>query len=223
MRTADIIAAALMVSAVAEATAQSAVGWPDAVAQLAQERSQAQACVDLLKATGDKTSILNGRIAYGGAKAAADGVIAGLTVALVQGGNPAELPKMTANLERAGAGLQEVCDDAIKAAKASEGRAWSTKPSRRQSARWSMRSRQPPARYGGATSRWKTSKSTRSKASSRPPNGPTSGRDRPEPAGAARPRPPVPSSPTLLRNGEGRAPRRSRSVPRRLPWSRASR
>jgi len=122
MRTADIIAAALMVSAVAEATAQSAVGWPDAVAQLAQERSQAQACVDLLKATGDKTSILNGRIAYGGAKAAADGVIAGLTVALVQGGNPAELPKMTANLERAGAGLQEVCDDAIKAAKASEGR-----------------------------------------------------------------------------------------------------
>src|SRR5271165_6664800 len=87
MRTADIIAAALMVSAVAEATAQSAVGWPDAVAQLAQ------ACVDLLKATGDKTSILNGRIAYGGAKAAADGVIAGLTVALVQGGNPAELPK----------------------------------------------------------------------------------------------------------------------------------
>ena len=62
------------------------------------------------------------RIAYGGAKAAADGVIAGLTVALVQGGNPADLPKMNANLEKAGAGLQEVCNDAISAAKASEGR-----------------------------------------------------------------------------------------------------
>jgi hypothetical protein len=41
-------------SAVAEAMAQSTVGWPDAVAQLAQERLQAQACVDLLRATGDK-------------------------------------------------------------------------------------------------------------------------------------------------------------------------
>jgi hypothetical protein len=122
MRTAGIIAAALMVSVVAEAVAQSAVGWPDAVGQLAQERSQAQACVDLLKTAGDKTSIVNGRIAYGGAKAAADGVIAGLTVALVQGGNPADLPKMNANLEKAGAGLQEVCNDAISAAKASEGR-----------------------------------------------------------------------------------------------------
>ena len=122
VRTADIFATALMVSGVTEAIAQSAVGWPEAVAQLAQERSQAQACVDLLKAAGDKTSILNGQIAYGSAKAAADGVIAGLTVALVQGGNPADLPKLNANLDKAGAGLQEVCDDAIKAAKGSQGR-----------------------------------------------------------------------------------------------------
>jgi len=115
-------AAALAAYAVVPAAGQPEVGWPETVAQLAQERSQAQACADVLKAAGDKAAILNGRIAYGSAKAAADGVIAGLTVTLVQGGSPADLPKTIANLEKAGAGLREVCDDAIKAAKNAEGR-----------------------------------------------------------------------------------------------------
>ncbi len=76
-----------------------------------------------MKAAGDKAAILDGRIAYGSAKAAADGAIAGLTVALVQGGNPADQPKLNANLDKAGAALQAVCDGAIKAAKkAAEGR-----------------------------------------------------------------------------------------------------
>jgi hypothetical protein len=55
------------------------------------------------------------------AKAKSDGVIAGFTVALVEGGKPEDLPKIEANLEKAGAGLQEVCDAAVKSASSASG------------------------------------------------------------------------------------------------------
>ena len=88
---------------------------------LAQERSQAETCAELLKSSGDKAAITAGRITYGAAKAKADGAIAGFTVALVEGGEPEDLPKIEANLEKAGAGLQEVCDAAVKAASSGDG------------------------------------------------------------------------------------------------------
>ena len=88
---------------------------------LTQERTQAQACVNLLKSSGDKSTITEGRITYGAAKAAADGAIAGFMIALVEGGKPEDLPRIQANLERAGTGLQEVCDAAAKAARAAAG------------------------------------------------------------------------------------------------------
>ena len=45
-----------------------------------------------------------------------DGVIAGLTTALMQGGNPESLPKVRTNLETSGQTLQTICDAAVKTA-----------------------------------------------------------------------------------------------------------
>jgi hypothetical protein len=105
----------------APAAAQSTTGWPDTIDLLAQERSQAETCAELLKSNGDKAAITAGRITYDAAKAKADGVIAGFTIALVEGGKPEELPKIEANLEKAGAGLQQVCDAAVKSASSAGG------------------------------------------------------------------------------------------------------
>jgi hypothetical protein len=43
-----------------------------------------------------------------------DGVIAGLTTTLVQGGDPNSLPTTRTSLETAGKGLKEICDAAVK-------------------------------------------------------------------------------------------------------------
>ena len=75
----------------------------------------------LLKTAGGKRSILDGQIAYDNAKAAADGVIAGLSTALVQGGKPQDFPTIQADMEEAGKGLQIVCDEAVTAARAAQG------------------------------------------------------------------------------------------------------
>jgi hypothetical protein len=44
-----------------------------------------------------------------------DGVIAGLTTALVDGGDPSSLPTARTSLATAGTGLKEICDAAMKA------------------------------------------------------------------------------------------------------------
>jgi hypothetical protein len=74
--------------------------------------------VETLKSSSDKAAVGTGRLTYGAAKSQADGVIAGLTVALVQGGKPDALPTILTSLKKAGAGLQEVCDAALKSASA---------------------------------------------------------------------------------------------------------
>jgi hypothetical protein len=112
----------LLLTPVAAYAAQTAsVGWPEMTDSLTQLRSRAQSCVEVLKSGSDKAAILAGRITYGDAKAAADGVIAGLTTTLVQGGKPATLPNVRANVEKAGVGLKEVCDAAVKTASAAPG------------------------------------------------------------------------------------------------------
>jgi hypothetical protein len=115
MRT-IILAGSLAALAAGAVRAQPAVGWPETVDRLNEQRSQAQACLELLKDSGDAAAIHKGRIVYGAAKSAADGVIAGFTVGLVEGYKPEKLPPLQANLERAGKGLKEVCDDAVHAA-----------------------------------------------------------------------------------------------------------
>jgi len=86
-----------------------------------REKSQAKACVALLKSVGDKPTILEGEIAYENAKAAADGVIAGLLTALVEGGKPQDFPTIQADMQEAGKGLQTVCETAVKAARSAQG------------------------------------------------------------------------------------------------------
>ena len=82
----------VMLFAVAPAGAQTSLGWPDMIDLLAQQRSQAEICAQTLKTSSDNAAVATGRLTYGVAKSQSDGVIAGLTVALVQGGKPAALP-----------------------------------------------------------------------------------------------------------------------------------
>jgi len=106
---------------VAVAATQLTVGWPETIDRLNEQRSQAEACVNLLRDSGDPTSIRKSRTIYGSAKAASDGVIAGFTVGLVEGYQPEKLPGIQTSLERAGRGLKEVCDAAVNAASTTEG------------------------------------------------------------------------------------------------------
>src|SRR4051795_9120910 len=77
----------LAVPAVAEAPP---IGWQEAVARLAGERTRAEACAGLLLRYGDEAAKAQGGIAYGEAKAEVDGVIAGLTGALARHTEPAD-------------------------------------------------------------------------------------------------------------------------------------
>jgi len=97
------------------------LGWPEATEALAQEKSKAQACVDLLKSVADAKVLAEVRPIYANAKATSDGVIAGLTTVLVKRAEPADLPHVRASLENAGMGLQQVCDAAAKAAQGRAG------------------------------------------------------------------------------------------------------
>ncbi len=114
-----VLAGAFIALAPGSVHSQPPAGWPETVDRLNEQRSQAEACLELLKDSDDKTAIRNGRIAYGAAKSASDGVIAGFTVGLVEGYKPEKLPPLQSNLERAGKGLKEVCDTAVHAAPAS--------------------------------------------------------------------------------------------------------
>ncbi len=108
----------VMLFLLAPVLAQTSLNWPETIELLAQERTQAETCVETLKTSNDKAAVATGRLTYGVAKSQSDGVIAGLTVALVQGGKPDALPTILASLKKAGAGLQEVCDAALKSASA---------------------------------------------------------------------------------------------------------
>ena len=59
------------------------------------------------RGASDKPAVATRPLTDGAAKSQADGVIAGLTVALVQGGQPDALPMVLTSLKKAGAGLQE--------------------------------------------------------------------------------------------------------------------
>jgi len=94
--------------------AEATLGWPEVIALLAKARTQATTCVQVLKSNGDKAAVARAQLTYGLAEGEMDGVIAGLTTALVDGGNPASLPTAQASLETAGKGLREICDAAVK-------------------------------------------------------------------------------------------------------------
>jgi hypothetical protein len=94
--------------------AEASLGWPEVIALLAKAKTQATTCVQVLKSNGDKSSIASAQLTYGMAEGEMDGIIAGLTIALVQGGDPNSLATARASLETAGKGLKEICDAAAK-------------------------------------------------------------------------------------------------------------
>ena len=121
MRGKLILALAFAVLSVGSIDAQGTSGWPDTIRLLTREKSQAKACVALLRSAGDKPTVVEGQITYDNAKAAADGVIAGLTTALAEGDKPQDFPTIQADMEEAGKGLQTLCNSAVKAARAAQG------------------------------------------------------------------------------------------------------
>ena len=118
---ASVGGAYFFVAIIIEAAATTSVGWPETIELLTQLRTQAQACVGLLKSSGDNAAIRTGRIAYESAKSEADEVIEGLVTTLVEGGKPENLPKVGASLESASAGLKKTCDLAVRTTPTSEG------------------------------------------------------------------------------------------------------
>lgn len=86
------------------------IGWQEAVARLAHERTRAETCVRLLKTYGDEVALSRGDLTYGEAKAEVDAVIAGLVVALARDEDPASLPDLEARLERGVKSRETLCE-----------------------------------------------------------------------------------------------------------------
>ncbi|HZZ22977.1 MAG TPA: hypothetical protein VFE60_10560 [Roseiarcus sp.] len=93
---------------------ETPLGWPEVISLLAKARTQATTCVQVLKSSPDKAALARGQLTYGMAEGEMDGVIAGLTTALVEGGDPNSLPTARMSLDTAGQGLKEICDGAVK-------------------------------------------------------------------------------------------------------------
>jgi hypothetical protein len=100
MRRASWLMALIVGCSAAWAVEAQDIGWQEAVARLAQERTLAETCVALLKKHGNAGAIDRGRLAYADAKAEYDAIIAGLDVALAQSDQPASLPDLEARLRR---------------------------------------------------------------------------------------------------------------------------
>ncbi len=86
MRRASWLMALIVGCSAAWAVSAQDIGWQEAVARLAQERTLAETCVALLKkyGHGDAGAIDRGRLAYADAKAEYDAIIVGLDVALAR-------------------------------------------------------------------------------------------------------------------------------------------
>jgi hypothetical protein len=104
--------------------AEKALGWPELIDRLATERSQAEACVGLVKGNGEKDALGAAKSTYELAKTEMDGVIAGLTTVLAEGGKPENLPAVRDKLETAGQGLKQICDSAVRTTPANTKGAW---------------------------------------------------------------------------------------------------
>jgi len=91
-------------------------GWPEVIGKLTDEKRQAVVCVGLLKSRGDNAAIEDVKLDYGRAKGKVDGVIAGLTDVLFEGGKPGRLSTMQDSLTASGAALKRICDAAAKTA-----------------------------------------------------------------------------------------------------------
>jgi hypothetical protein len=90
----------------------ASIRWPEAVSRLAEERSKAVLCVATLRRYGNQEQIAQGQLIYGRAKVNFDGVIAGLVIALAEGGNPESLPSLDGKLADDATSLAQFCKSA---------------------------------------------------------------------------------------------------------------
>ena len=113
-RTVFIVSASIWIIPTTLCSAQATLGWPEVIALLTKARTQAATSVEVLKSSGDKAALASARLTYGMAEGEMDGIIAGLTTALVEGGDPDRLPTVRTSIETSGKGLKEICDVAVK-------------------------------------------------------------------------------------------------------------
>lgn len=90
----------------------AAIGWPEAVARLAAERTRAVACAARAR-TFDAARAEVLAQAYAAAKAETDAVVAGLVVALAQDGAPFALPDLERRLSIGFAAREDFCRQVI--------------------------------------------------------------------------------------------------------------
>ena len=119
------MAAALPVlSAVAFGAEAPSLGWPQVIADLTTERSQAETCVGLIKSRAEAAAKNKAEATYVTAKADMDGVIAGLEVVLAQGAKPGSLPTVRPSLEATASSLKAICAAAFATATPSTKGVW---------------------------------------------------------------------------------------------------
>lgn len=109
-----IVSASIWVIPSTVCTAEATLGWPEVIGLLTKTRTQATTCVEVLKSSGDKAALASAQLTYGMAKGEMDGVIAGLTTALVEGADPDHLATVRTSIETSGKGLKEICDAAVE-------------------------------------------------------------------------------------------------------------
>ena len=114
MNKIGFLAASFLTILPVTAAVGDSLGWPEVIDDLTTERTQAETCVGLIKSSGDQGAIANAKVTYGTARAEMDGVIAGLTTALVEGGKPESLPTVRTSLEGSGRSLKAICDAATR-------------------------------------------------------------------------------------------------------------
>src|SRR5579871_5938801 len=78
------------------------LGWPEVIAHLTEQRTEAETCVGMLKSSKNNASIAFAKAIYEATKPRVDGVVAGLVAALVEGGKPDALPTVRDDLDASG-------------------------------------------------------------------------------------------------------------------------
>jgi hypothetical protein len=91
-------------------------GWPEVIADLTTERTQAETCVGLIKSRGDPATVDSAKVTYLMARADTGGIIAGLETVLAEGGKPGSLPTVRPSLEATASSLKAICTAAAATA-----------------------------------------------------------------------------------------------------------
>jgi hypothetical protein len=110
-----LLAIVLLMTPLAAVAQPDAIGWPEAVANLAAERTRAVACAGRARTLDADTAARLGA-GYAEAKAEVDAVVAGLSVALAQGGQPQSLPDLERRITAGAEGRERFCRAVIERA-----------------------------------------------------------------------------------------------------------